>query len=273
MKDAPSDVFKIDSGVLATGDGFIRRVPVGPSTMWLSVEREKIPRLKKPAMIVAVSTSMPQYRALYSQARELGEYMLKNMEFKKIATVRSSAFPPEVLIRDGGASTLPSCSFYLGRGRSDIVLFTGDTSPMDDQYEFGHVLLDFARDLGVSEVYSVGARWAENPLPPDTDPVPSGFATDRFGVSRLKKHGVKVLSEEPAPFFASMVVGMAREYGMRGYKLSVDHGETSPHVRSVTKLLGVLSTMLGFEVSLDELKSKVGASVQPRQLGDSSIYH
>jgi proteasome assembly chaperone (PAC2) family protein len=144
---------------------------------------------------------------------------------------------------------------------------------MDDQYEFGHVLLGYAKGLGVEEVYSVGARWAENPLPPETDPVPSGFATDKLGVARLKKHGVKVLAEEPAPFFSSMVVGMAKEYGMRGFKLSVDHGEPSPHVRSVAKLLGVLSTMLQFEVPLEELKAKAGASAPPRQAGDSSIYH
>jgi proteasome assembly chaperone (PAC2) family protein len=241
--------------------------------MWLNIEKKRVPRLNRPALVVAVSTSMPQYRALYSQAREMADYMLRNMSFERIATLRSSAFPPEVLVREDGVSSLPSCSFYLARGKGDLLLFAGDTSPMDDQYEFGHALLGFSKDLGVGEVYSVGARWAENPIPPESDPVTTGFATDRLGVTRLKKHGVKILSEEPAPFFSSMVVGMAAQYGMRGYKISVDHGEPSPHVRSVAKLLGVLSTMLEFEVSLDELKSKTGGLPPPRQAGDSSIYH
>jgi len=229
--------------------------------------------MKAPAMVVAVSTSMPQYRALYSQAREMGEYMLKKMKFEKIATVRSSAFPPEVLVREASVSTLPECSFYLSRGKHDLVLFTGDTSPMDDQYEFTQFLLDKAKKMGVEELYSVGARWAENPLPPEADPEPSGFATDATGVAKLKKHGVKVLGEEPAPFFASMVVAMAKDHGIRGYKLSVDHGEPSPHVRSVMKLLDVLGSMAGFEVDLDELRSKALPTTPARKPGNSSIYH
>ena len=229
--------------------------------------------MKTPSMIVAVSTSMPQYRALYSQARELGDYMLRKMEFEKIATVRTSAFPPEVLVREDGVSTLPECSFYLSRGKRDIVLFAGDTSPMDSQYEFAQLLLERAKKMGAEELYSVGARWAENPLPPEAEPQATGFSTDAAGVAKLRKHGVKILGEEPAPFFASMVVAMAKDHGIRAYKLSVDHGEPSPHVRSVMKLLDILSEMAGFDVDLEELRSKALPTTPARRPGNSQIYH
>ncbi len=228
--------------------------------------------MNSPALVVAVSTSMPQYRALYSQAKELGDYMLRKMSFEKIGTVRTSAFPPEVLVREDGISTLPECSFYLSKGKSDILLFAGDTSPMDDQYGFAQFLLERAKGMGVEELYSVGARWAENPLPPEADPQAIGFATDAAGVAKLKEHGVKILGEEPAPFFSSMVVAMAKDHGIRGYKLSVDHGEPSPHVRSVMKLLAILSAMAGFEVDLNELKSKALPTTPARKEG-GSIYH
>jgi len=241
--------------------------------MWLDIEENGQHVMKRPAMIVAVSTSMPQYRALYSQARELGEYMLRKMEFGKIATVRASAFPPEVLVRESGVSTLPECSFYLNKGTRDVVLFAGDTSPMDGQYEFAQMLLERAKKMGAEELYSVGARWAENPVPPEAEPQASGFATDATGVAKLKKHGVKILGEEPAPFFASMVVAMAKDYGIRAYKLSVDHGEPSPHVRSVMKLLDILSAMAGFDVDLEELRSKSLPTTPARKPGSSSIYH
>ncbi|MBI3840750.1 MAG: PAC2 family protein [Thaumarchaeota archaeon] len=241
--------------------------------MWLDFEKNDGLKLKSPVLVVAVSTSMPQYKALYSQARELGEYLMKKLKFERIATVHSSTFPPEVLVRGDGISTLPACHFYLHRGKKDVVLFVGDASPMEGQYEFAQLLLGYARDLGVEELYSVGARWAENPLPPEAEPQPSGFATDKVGVARLEKVGVKILSEEPAPFFASMIVALAKEEGMRAYKLSVDHGEPSPHVRSVAKLLGVLSALVGLEVDLEELKSQAGPSVPSRMPGDSSIYH
>lgn len=243
--------------------------------MWLNFERTGDAKPRDPVLVVAVSTSMPQYKALYSQARELGEYMLRKMDFEKVGTVMSSAFPPEVIVRGDGRASLPECSFYLNRGikgRSDLMLFAGDTSPMEEQYAFAKVLLEESKEFGVKELYSVGARWAENPLSPETDPEASGFATDKVGVSKLKKAGVKVLSEEPAPFFASMVVAMARGYGMRGYKLSVDHGEPSPHVKSVLKLLDILSKMAGFEVDLGELRAQVKSSVAPRKSESNAIY-
>lgn len=241
--------------------------------MWTDFEEAGRLRATKPAMVVAVSTLAPQYRALYSQARELADYMLKKMKFEKVATVRASAFPPEVLVRGDGLTSLPECSMYISRGKRDILLFAGDTSPMDDQHEFADFILGKAKAMGVEEIYSIGARWAENPAPPEAAPQPSGFATDHVGVARLKKHGVKIIGEEPAPFFASMVVAMAKDRGMRGYKLSVDHGEPSPHVRSVIALLGILGEMAGFQVDLTDLRARAPPTTSSRQGGNGSIYH
>jgi proteasome assembly chaperone (PAC2) family protein len=240
--------------------------------MWLDFEKMRTPTLKNPVMVVAVSTSLQQYKTMYSHARELGDWMLRKMKFERIATIRASAFPPEVIVRDGGISTLPECNFYLSRGDRDLVLFTGDTSPMDGQYEFATTVLDYAEELGVKELYSVGTRWTENPLPPGTEPEPNGFSTDSVGVERLKRNGVKVIADEPAPFFASIVVGMAKEREIRGYKLSVDHGEPSPHSRSVARLLGVLSAMAGFHIELEEPKVSSEPSSSPGQIRDSTIY-
>ena len=195
------------------------------------------------------------------------------MKFELIGTVRASAFPPEVLVRGDGLSTLPESGFYLCKGKRDVLLFAGDTSPMDGQYEFAEFLLEKAKSMGVREVYSIGARWAENPAPPEAEPQTSGFATDAMGVAKLRKHGVRVLGEEPAPFFASMVIAMAKEHGIRGYKLSVDHGEPSPHTRSVTKILEVLGGLSRFRVDLSELRSKALPIAPPRQGGNASIYH
>lgn len=241
--------------------------------MWLDYRGTGVRPPKESVMVVAVSTAMPQYRALYSQARELGEYMLKKMDFKRMGTVRASAFPPEVLVRGEGTASLPECAFHLGKGRRAVVLFAGDASPVDEQYEFAQFLLSKAEDMGVKELYSIGARWAENPAPPESDPEASGFATDSVGVSKLKKNGVKVLGEEPAPFFASMVVAMAKEHGIRGFKLSVDHGEPSPHVRSVAKLLDILSRMAEFDVDLGDLRAKALPASPPRTAPRESIYH
>jgi proteasome assembly chaperone (PAC2) family protein len=241
--------------------------------VWFDLSSWNADRPKNPAFIVAVSTSLPQYRALYSQARELGSFMLLKMESQKIATIHSSSLAPEVIVREDGVAALPGCHMHLLKGERDILLLTGDSSPMEDQYQFARIVLGHAKELGAKELYSVGARWAENPVSPEVEPQPNGFASDRLGVENLKKCGVKIVQEEPAPFFASVVVGMAGEYGMRGYKLSVDHGEPSPHPRSVARILIALSALAGFKISTDELLAQSPSKPQVKQPGDDTIYH
>ena len=241
--------------------------------MWLKFETKELPKLKSPVLLVATSTSLQQYRALYSQARELGKYMLAKMEFEKVATIHSSAFAPEILVREDGLGVLPACHVYLHRGKSDILLLTGDASPMDDQYEFSKVLLDYARKAGVKELYSIGARWSENPVSPFQDPEINGFASSKEGAERLEQNGVKLIKAEPAPFFASIVVALAAGFGMEGYKISVDHGEPIPHARTVVRMLEVLESMIGFEIDMEELKSRIVAPPSKVLPDDNSIYH
>jgi proteasome assembly chaperone (PAC2) family protein len=240
--------------------------------MWLDFETKGHAKFVRPILLIAVSTSVSQYKALYSQARELSNYLLKSLKFEEVAVMHSSAFPPEVIVKEDGMAVLPTCKIYVHRGKSDLLLFAGDSSPADDQYVFAKTLLDYASKAGVKEVYSVGARWSETPVPAFEDAHVNGFATDKEGVKKLKEHGVEVIENEPAPFFASMVVGMAHEYGMRGYKISVDHGEPIPHTRSVIKMLEVLSAMTGLKVELDELKALVKAPPQEKPPGTGPIY-
>jgi proteasome assembly chaperone (PAC2) family protein len=224
-------------------------------------------------MVVAVSTSMPQYRPLYSQGRELANYLLEKMKFEEVAEMHSSAFPPEVLVRSDGISTLLSCKVYVNKGKRDLLLFAGDTSPMEDQFELAETVLSFAKRSGVKDLYSVGARWADSPVPQFQEPEVNGFASDEAGAKVLKDHGVKMIESEPAPFFASLVVGLAKEYGIRGYKVSVDHGEPSPHPRSVVRMLEVLMKMIGFEVNLDDLKAQMTEPPAAKVPSAGTIYH
>lgn len=239
--------------------------------MWLDADVPDGQALNDPVLLVSVSTSMPQYRAMYSQARELAEYMLRKMEFVRVGSVRSSAFPPEVIVRADGATSLPQCTFHVYRGKRDLLLFSGDTSPADDQFEFSEALVGWAKRMGVTELYSVGARWTESPGPPEADPEVWGFSTDAAGVDKLKSQGVKIISEEPAPFFASLVVALAGASGLTGYKLSVNHGEPSPHPKSVARILRVLSGALGFEVDLRELTERA-RGLTSKGKGNGSVY-
>jgi proteasome assembly chaperone (PAC2) family protein len=224
--------------------------------MWERIEVEGRRELKDPIMVVALSTSLSQYRAMYSQARELADYMLKEMQFTKLASFYSSALPPVAVISHEGTVRLSSAEFYCHPGDRDIVLLAGDSSPQDEQHEFSESVLRYSKRLGVTEMISIGTRWSEQVAPPTATPRVTGFANELDGVEFLKAHGVEIVKDEPAPFFASLIVGLAERFGVRAYKISVDHGEPAPHPLSVIQLLGVLEKILGIHLATEELEQK-----------------
>jgi proteasome assembly chaperone (PAC2) family protein len=204
-------------------------------------------------LLVALSTMAPQYEPLYSHARELSRFLLRKLEFRKFATLYSSALPSDVAIGDDGIVRLRSNSFYSSSSRKRVIMLAGDGSPFDDQQEYAHTVLSYARRLGAEEVVSIGARWSESPTPAGVPLKPVGFASDAAGVEELEGLGVTITKGEPGPFFPNLVVGMAGDYGMRGFKVGVDHGEPRPHPRSLLEIIGVLSKMLGLVVDTREL--------------------
>ena len=220
--------------------------------MWERLEVEEQPPTEDSVLLVSLSTMAPQYAPLYSHARELARFLLRNLEFKRFATLYSSSLPAAVVIEDGVAR-LQSNQFYLGGGRRRTIMLAGDGSPFEHQEEYADTVLSFARGLGAKSVVSVGARWSESPTPPGGEMRPVGFASDEAGVRELEALGVTVTKGEPGPFFANLIVGMSPDYGMRGYKIGVDHGEPLPHPRSLIQILRVLTEMLGFEVDTRSL--------------------
>ena len=224
--------------------------------MWERLEVEEMPAAEDSVLLIALSTMAPQYMTLYSHARELSKFLLRKMEFKKFATLYSSALPPAVAIESDGVSRLNSNSFYSLSARRRVIMLAGDGSPFDYQQEYAHSVLSFARQLGVKEVISIGARWSESPVPAGTALKAVGFASDAVGVTELEGLGVTITKSEPGPFFPNLVVGMAEDYGMRGLKIGVDHGEPSPHPKSLIQIVGALSELLGLSVDLKELVAK-----------------
>jgi proteasome assembly chaperone (PAC2) family protein len=210
--------------------------------------------LRDPVLLVSVSTSNPQYRLLYSQARELGKYLLKKLEFKQLAILYSSAMSPEIRITRAGISSMLSNNFYLHSGKTrDYLLFAGHASPIESEYEYGQTMLEYVEKLGVKELVSIGARWTQPVLSPTEAPKVLGFSSDEIGTGRLKEAGVSILKSESAFYFANVIVPLAKLYGMRGYKLSVDHGEPIPHPKSSIAFLDALGKMFQLEVDTSDL--------------------
>jgi proteasome assembly chaperone (PAC2) family protein len=209
-----------------------------------------------PLLIVSLSTSNPQYIILYSQARELASYLLSKLGFDRFFSFYSSALPPAIQIKNDGTLELAGVHFYHHfNGKRDIILLSGQSSPMSDEYEFSDQVLSFAEKIGVRDMVSIGARWSEDPLSPFEAPKVIGFSSDIDGVEELKTLGVEIQKEESAYFFANTIVSLASKYSIRGFKLSVNHGEPRPHPKSLIALLAILSKLMREEMQLSELES------------------
>ena len=147
-----------------------------------------------------------------------------------------------------------SNNFYLYSGKNrDYILFAGHASPLESEYEYGETILEYASQLGVKDLVSIGARWSQPVLAPTESPKVIGFSSDEDGVAKLKEAGVTVLKSEAAFYFANMIVPLSKLHGIRGYKLSVDHGEPIPHPKSLIAILDVLSKLTGLQVDNSDL--------------------
>lgn len=222
------------------------------------------PVLRDPLLITCLSTSNPEYRLLYSQARELAKFLQRKLDFKLVASLYSSALPPEVKVTNDGIASLVSNNFYLYSGKSrDYLLLAGHSSPIEDQFEYGEVILSYVESLGAKEMVSFGARWTESVVPPLDTPKVSGFASDEEGVKRLESAGITLSRNEAAFYFANLLVPLCKFHGIRGYKISVDHGEPIPNPKSVIEFLNVMSKMFGLSVDDSDLRE------QARQLAET----
>lgn len=231
--------------------------------MWQRLDVERTLGEKGSALLVALSTMAPQYAPLYSHARELAKFLMQEAELTALATLYSSSLPAAVAIDGEGVARLQSNKFYSVGDTKGVLMLAGDGSPVDEQQEYAQTVLSFARQLGVEKVVSVGARWSESPLPAGATISPIGYSTDKDGVKDLEGYGVTITKGEPGPFFPNLVVGMAADYGMRGYKLGVDHGEPSPHPRSLIQIVGVLNKMLGMHVETKALAARAKEMERP----------
>jgi len=108
--------------------------------------------------------------------------------------------------------------------------------------DYSELYLKIAKDIGISEVYTVGTGLAEiSPRGRAT-----GFATNAEAIKVLEKNDVAIMKNEVAPYFTNVVLGVATDYfGMTGYRINSNHGEEPPYEDSIKQILEILSKISG----------------------------
>jgi len=189
------------------------------------------------------------------------EYLIHKLGAKKFAEIYSDHFPYHVFIREDYTVELPKNEFYFVKGKKrDLVLLTGDFQSMTPHghYEIASEILEFVKNLGVSEMITVGGFGVEE-IP--SKPKVVGAATHKELVEEFKKYGVDFEYGERVGMIigaSGLLLGLGKLKDMRGVCLM---GETFARpmftdARAAKVVLDVLTSYLDIEVDMRDIEEK-----------------
>jgi len=185
-------------------------------------------------------------------------YLIKKFEAKKIAVIYSDYLPlPDgssgVRVEEDGIKP-PAYEIYLIEGgERDLIVLTSDVQPMAfGQYKVGELVLDFAQELGVTVVITMGGYV---PGSPDVAGVFACTNDDEF-MKTLESAGVKPLTGGYVTGAAGLLVGLA---DLRRITSACLLGTTSgafPDPKASKMVLEVLNSLYGLNIDLEELEKE-----------------
>jgi len=185
------------------------------------------------------------------------QYLIDQFSPPLVARIYSDYLPlPDgsagVRVADGDVSPATYDLYLLSTdsAEADFLLLTSEVQPIPwGQYSVGERVLDFAEELGVSEVLTFGG------YVPGSAEVEGIFAcsNDEGLWKRLEECGVNRLQGGFVTGAAGLLVGLAYLRGIpSACVLSTTEGQR-PDPRASKRLILLLGKMYGLEVSLEEL--------------------
>ena len=193
-------------------------------------------------------------------------YLIEALGAEKFAELYSPHFPYFVIVDENGRIRLPKGEFYFWRSPDrgpDLILMVGDSQAQtnEGQYEVAACVLEFAKQLGVKTVITVGGYRTEQ----------GGSrvmcaSTDKELLDRAMQAGAtKSPPGSPIVGIAGLLLGLTRFMDMQALCLL---GETKGHVpdpRAAKNVLKVLSKMFGLELDLSGLDAKIREAERIRE--------
>ncbi len=211
----------------------------------------KKPRLKKPVLVEGLP-------GLGLVGRIAAEHLVKKMKAEKFAVAYSTNFPPQVRIMPDGTVKMRTAEFYYVKGKKrDLVILIGDDQPLtvEAQYSFCDNVLDFAEELNIKEVITLGGYGALRQISKKRKVF--GAASDKKYVKTLEKHGV-LFGEVGGDIVgvAGLLVGLASARGLKSVCLMAETKGNYVDPKAAESVLEVLNSYLELNVDLKELKEK-----------------
>ncbi|MCD6348458.1 MAG: PAC2 family protein [Candidatus Korarchaeota archaeon] len=189
-------------------------------------------------------------------------YLIKKFDAKRIAIIYSDYLP----LPDGSSGVRveeeniqPPCyEIYYVRGpKNDLLVLTSEVQPIAmGQYRIGELVLDYAQELGVSTVITMGGYV---PASPDIKGVFACTNDDSF-MGRLKAVGVQPLTGGYVTGAAGLLIGLADLRGMTSVCLLGTTSGAFPDPKASKMVLEVLDELYNLGIDLEELERETEAA-------------
>lgn len=183
------------------------------------------------------------------------DYLIKQLEGKLYADIYAPSLPAQVVIhRDSTAELMKNELYYVKRADShpDLLVYTGNAQPTSPEgaYALAHRVLDHARELGVREVFILAAFIRGAPVE-----APRVFisGTDADLLRDYDRRGAIAIGEGNITWMHGLLLGVAKQKGMRAVCLSGETPGNAPDPRAAHAVLRLLIDRLGLHVDMTAL--------------------
>lgn len=184
------------------------------------------------------------------------DHLIDELGATRLVDIYSSAFPPQVIIReDGTIELLKNTVYWWTDDKTSLLLLTGDSQPANPsaEYELAESVLEIAKRFGTIDVFTLAAYITGVFV---DKPRVFGTATDTEMVHSLHASKIEKMDSGSITGMNGLILGIARLYGMKGVCLL---GETSGYVvdaKAAKAVLEVLLPMVGASISMTEIEKR-----------------
>jgi proteasome assembly chaperone (PAC2) family protein len=223
--------------------------------------------LKNP-WLVAVWPGMGQV------AISAGYYLMAKLGMHLLAEFRpEELFDVEHVEVKGGlvrAAPLPRSRLFVWHDpahRHDVIVFIGEAQPPLGKYAFCRRLIAFARELGVTRVFTFAAMATQ--MRPEAPSRVFGAAADEESLAELKRLELDILEEGYIGGLNGVLLGAAAESRLRGACLlgEMPHMFAQlPFPKASLAVLETFTTLAGIQLDVSELRNQ--AQAMERTLGE-----
>jgi hypothetical protein len=214
---------------------------------------EKKVKLKKPVLIEGLP-------GLGLVGKIAAEHLISELNAKKMASLYSNYFPPQVIIQKDGTVKMMKDEFYYWKAKKknqqDLLFIVGDHqgSTPRSHYLLSNQIIDFAHKQGTKTIYTLGGFGTGDMI---KKPRVFGAVTDPSLKPKLKKLGVSFEKTGGGIIGAAgLLIGLGQQKKMDGACLM---GETHGQIidaRSAKVVLNVLTKLLNVQVDTKELDKR-----------------